>query len=228
MNLTTLFFLFQKHSLPQLEIIILNSTLPLLESSTLTQRETRTVVVIMPQKLQDLPDHLRRWYATPAQGLPAEDNKCFTCWREYDTVEEELDPNEQPCEALRMQPCNHLIGSCCLLQLLKRGMLNCPHCNTEIATSTTVPFWIVWLLKHDRHAISPAVWLDYARAVLDDNPPDRHLKHFDHLNNRLFAGTLGLYDGLWLWLHYMVYPVVETVLAMMCFSIANVISYLIV
>lgn len=182
----------------------------------------------MPRKLQDLPEHLRRWYTTPAEELPAEDNKCFTCWREYNTVEHELNPNKQPFQALRMQLCNHIIGSRCLPQLLKREMLNCRYCNTEIATSTTVPSWIVWLLEHDRCAISPAVWLDLARDIVDANPPGRVLKHFDRLKTRLFVGTLGLYDGLWLWRHYMVYPVYETILAMVCFSIANVISYFIV
>ncbi|KAH4382156.1 hypothetical protein HBH82_146480 [Parastagonospora nodorum] len=49
-----------------------------------------------------------------------------------------------------------------------------------------------------------------------------------HCKWRTWMGKLCLSEGLWLCALYMVYPVYETVLAIMCFSIANVIFHCII
>ena len=102
----------------------------------------------MSRNLQHLPSHLQRFTATKAHNIPAEDNECILCMRAFYTKDNSFDLTETPCRPYRLQPCNHLIGSECLAELLRRGHTSCPYCTIKIGTTPfPVPAWIAYLLK---------------------------------------------------------------------------------
>lgn len=158
--------------------------------------------------LKDLPAHLKKYkYAATPVSTPPPDDKCIACWRKYNTIDDPSDPNESPCCALRLSPCNHLIGSLCLHELLRRGFpAACPQCTQQIAiVHSTVPRWIEFFLRHDKSPLSPSFWIAGPRMQANYRGRAR-LNRSNELHARLFNGTLGLTGGVELWRYYLDWP----------------------
>lgn len=181
----------------------------------------------MPRSLKDLPAHLKHYNTKPASNV-AEGEKCIACWREFGTVDDPSNSNERPCHALRIQPCNHLIGSKCLEELIHRNMARCPLCVAPITVVSPVPHWIIWLLEHE-HVAPLSLWLPIPVDQFDHLQDE---KRFDILQNRLFDGKLSLYQQGRLWLYHMAFPLQLTmaaaawilVTAILCLALEDVLG----
>jgi hypothetical protein len=147
-----------------------------------------------PRTLKELPIHLRRFAAHKAYKVPKEDNECMVCMRAFNTKDDVFNLSETPCRPYRLQPCNHLIGSECLKEMLRRGSTFCPYCTVRLGTVNPVPRWIMYLLK-DKCLISPAFWLPRAQQHATSQGR-AELESFEALQDHLFKGTLPVSGGV--------------------------------
>jgi hypothetical protein len=64
---------------------------------------------------------------------PTPEDTCYVCMRSYGQKDDNEDPNEFPCDAVRLVPCGHLVGSKCLhLKIRRQGLSNCSFCTTPL------------------------------------------------------------------------------------------------
>jgi hypothetical protein len=162
-----------------------------------------------PRTLKDLPIHLRRFAAHKAYNVPEEDNECMVCMRTFNTKDDIFNLSETPCRPYRLQPCNHLIGSECLKEMLRRGSTSCPYCTIRLGTVNPVPRWIMYLLK-SKSPISPAYWLPRAQQHATSQGR-AELGSFEALQEQLFKGTLPFSGGVQLYWKYMVPHLLDAV-----------------
>jgi hypothetical protein len=99
----------------------------------------RPSTTMLPRKLRVLLSEMYLHYIYQVMRVPAEDNKCISCWRAFNTRDDASDSTEQPCYPLRIQPCDHLIGSHCLEEMTRRHMETCPHCRAPMTGFNSVP-----------------------------------------------------------------------------------------
>ncbi|KAH6865274.1 hypothetical protein BKA58DRAFT_405028 [Alternaria rosae] len=79
-------------------------------------------------------------YKTEDVESPDLEDECYVCMRPFDHVDNEDDPNELPCKAVRLLPCGHLIGSECLkMTTSKLNMANCSLCAVPLAVKHASP-----------------------------------------------------------------------------------------
>jgi len=75
-------------------------------------------------------------YETEDVESPDPEDGCYVCMRPFNSIDNEDDPTELPCKAVRLLPCGHLIGSECLkTTTLKFNMTNCSLCAVPLAVS---------------------------------------------------------------------------------------------
>jgi hypothetical protein len=154
---------------------------------------------------------LTRYAILEVEQVPAGEDKCMSCWRSFDTIEDSSDLTERPYHPVRLEPCNHLIGSHCLTKLIGRRMTNCLQYTIPITNTSPASHWITYLLIWGDYVFSPNTWLTAVRDTIF------HFKsisfaNFERLHSKLRKGTLRPYEGLQLWSLYMLRPLVDTTL----------------
>jgi hypothetical protein len=169
------------------------------------------------RSLLALPAHLTHPNVAIAARVSAEDNKCIACWRQFNTIEDIWDLTECPCIPVRIQPCNHLIGSVCLREIIRRNMAACPHCAASITTKSAVPSWLIYLLSCDK-SFPPTKWLASVEGIVRQYQP-ASVPILKRLHHELFKGELTKDEAFELWLYYMVFPLVDMMYAFLfCLS----------
>jgi hypothetical protein len=170
-----------------------------------------------PRSLLALPTYLAHPNVAIAARVSAGDNKCIACWRPFNTIEDVWDLTERPCIPLRIQPCNHLIGSVCLREIIRRNMAACPHCAASITIKSAVPSWLIYLLSCDKF-FPPTKWLASVDGIVRQYQP-ASVPILKRLHHKLVNGKLTKEEAFELWLYYMVSPLVDmTFASLFCLS----------
>jgi hypothetical protein len=187
----------------------------------------------MSRNLKNLPYHLNLPVTTLATNVSHEDNKFIACWRPFNTVDDTSDGTERPCQPLRLQPCNHVVGSLCLYELCDRDMKRCPYCNSAIEEVSTIPFWQKWLLECDVAPFGPITYIADIGHMIYLRNKNHHkgteaLARFDKQQDRLFKGTLTDEDGEELWSEYTFHGFIELGCMLAYWIILEVLLYLMI
>jgi hypothetical protein len=168
------------------------------------------------RSLQALPVQLAHYNFSRPTRIPKEDNKCICCWRAFNKIEDVRDPTERPCRPIRIKPCNHLIGSVCLGELIQRNRAACPHCAAPLTATSSVPQWLIYVLSWDDLFLSPTRWLTSAGEIVL-HYETTSIPIFERLHDQVVEGALTIHGALQLWRLYMLSPVVDTRLALLFF-----------
>lgn len=103
--------------------------------------------VMSPNTIIDIPFHLAS-FRPSIIDLPPEET-CYVCMRPFGTQDNFDNPLDDPaCEALRLSSCPHVIGSHCVVELWKRGRLNCSMCAVPMKVRYEQPMHptIMWAI----------------------------------------------------------------------------------
>lgn len=141
-----------------------------------------------------LPTALRR-YKLKTVSSPRDD-QCPLCWRNYGTIHNTSDSTEIPCRAVQVLPCRHEFGNECVKQMKKEGIFTCPACRTALAVAPDKSLErLAWAAT-----LAPFKFLTDCIIARMRLRSDSDI--FDHLNQRLFDGTINLLESFWLWYLY--------------------------
>jgi hypothetical protein len=153
---------------------------------------------------------------------PTPEGTYYVCMLPYSQKDDSEDPNELPCEAVRLVPCGHNVGSECLKLMIRRqGLSNCSMCTTPLTIITNpIKKPMRWLLSnfYVRSHVDRALLLGTLFANSEDvevaaitalHAPEHQAKLIE-LSERFFAQQLTRIDALSLWLHYMKLTVMST------------------
>jgi hypothetical protein len=159
----------------------------------------------------------------PEKVDSAPEDTCYVCLRPYIQKDDAENPNELPCEAVRLVPCGHIVGSECLKVMIRReGLSNCPFCAApKLISANPVPRIMQWLLSnfYVRLHVDRALLVGFmfsnsedaeVAAIIALHTPE-HQATLIMLSGRFFTQQLTWRGAARLWLYYMKLTLMSTV-----------------
>jgi hypothetical protein len=169
--------------------------------------------------LKDLPEHLDFVEVSQDDSKNTDESDCSICLRTFNDPDEPSEIADGPCQPMRIDSCNHVIGSTCLKKLLDLGMRHCPMCRTRIRSvpgTNPTPFWIRWLLNSQQFPFSSvSLWIRMARRGLACKDDENGDQEFDELHTKLLEGKMNDIERRRLWVYYMRVPTADTPVAVL-------------
>ncbi|KAF2251441.1 hypothetical protein BU26DRAFT_503946 [Trematosphaeria pertusa] len=154
--------------------------------------------------LHNLTSYLRIYHVELASASVNE--RCFNCWRDFNTKYEDTNPDEIPCSPVRISPCGHVIGDECLKTLFLHGIQDCQLCRKPIKVKSHGAPVLLRLAAENS-------WYKSQSEKAARRAEERHqaarrrneaaVPEYQQLCKHLFLGRLTIGNAFRLWCHQM-------------------------